>query len=96
MGTFAHIILIAGFSLGLTAADIQPVARILNSRCLDCHDSDTNKGGINLAKLLAADNLNRSRTAALWEKLDKAVRTGEMPPENKEPLTDSEKAQIAK
>ena len=96
MGTFAHIILIAGFSLGLTAADIQPVARILNSRCLDCHDSDTNKGGINLAKLLAADNLNRSQTAALWEKLDKAVRTGEMPPENKEPLTDSEKAQIAK
>jgi len=72
------------------------MAKILDSRCLDCHDTETSKGGINLTKLLDASNLNEAKTAALWEKVDEAVRTGEMPPKKKEPLIDSEKAQIAK
>ena len=80
MRRFAHIILIAGSGFNSTAADIQPLAKILDSRCLDCHDAETRKGGINLTKLLAADNLNESKTAALWEKVDQVVQAGEMPP----------------
>ena len=96
MRSFAHIILLGGFGLSTTAADFQSVAKILDSRCLDCHDAETRKGGINLTKLLDASNLNEAKTAALWEKVDEAVRTGEMPPKKKEPLTASEKAQVAK
>ncbi|SVE16324.1 uncharacterized protein METZ01_LOCUS469178, partial [marine metagenome] len=64
MRGFTHIILIGGFCFNTVAADIQPVAKILDSRCLDCHDAETRKGGINLTKLLAADNLNEPKIAA--------------------------------
>ncbi|MDG2214305.1 MAG: hypothetical protein P8M70_10775, partial [Verrucomicrobiota bacterium] len=80
MRGFAHIILTGGFGLSTAAADIQPVEKILDAHCLDCHDADTKKGGINLTKLLAATNLNEPKIATLWEKVDQAVRTGEMPP----------------
>ncbi len=96
MRRLAHIILIVGSGFNSTAADIQPVAKILDSRCLDCHDAETRKGGINLTKLLAADNLNEPKTAALWEKVDQVVRAGEMPPKKKKPLTTPEKTQLAK
>jgi hypothetical protein len=96
MRGFTHIILIGGFCFNTVAADIQPVAKILDSRCLDCHDTEARKGGINLTKLLAADNLNEPKTAALWEKVDQVVRAGEMPPKKKKPLTAPEKTQLAK
>jgi len=96
MRWFAHIILIAGFCFNTAAADIQPVEKILDSRCLDCHDAETRKGGINLTELLANNNLNEPKTAALWEKVDQVVQAGEMPPKKKEPLTALEKAQLAK
>ena len=96
MRGFTHIILIGGFCFNTAAVDIQPVAKILDSRCLDCHDAETRKGGINLTKLLAADNLNEPKTAALWEKVDQVVRAGEMPPKKKKPLTAPEKTQLAK
>ena len=96
MRGFTHIILIGGFCFNTAAVDIQPVAKILDSRCLDCHDAETRKGGINLTKLLAADNLNEPKTAALWEKVDQVVRAGEMPPKKKPPLTAPEKTQLAK
>ena len=47
MRGFTHIILIGGFCFNTAAVDIQPVAKILDSRCLDCHDSEARKGGIN-------------------------------------------------
>jgi len=96
MRWFAHIILIVGFCFNTAAADIQPVAKILDSRCLDCHDAETRKGGINLTELLANNNLNEPKTAALWEKVDQVAQAGEMPPKKKKPLTTQEKAQLAK
>ena len=96
MRWFAYIILIVGFCFNTAAADIQPLAKILDSRCLDCHDAETHKGGINLTELLANNNLNEPKTAALWEKVDQVVQAGEMPPKKKEPLTALEKAQLAK
>jgi len=96
MKWFAHIVLIGGFGFSTAGADIRPIAKILNSRCVDCHDAETRKGGINLTKLLAVNSLNEPKTAALWEKVDQVVRAGEMPPKKKEPLTKPEKAQLAK
>ena len=96
MRGFAHILLAVGFCFSTAASDIQPVAKILDSRCLDCHDAETRKGGINLTELLANNNLNEPKTAALWEKVDQVVQAGEMPPKKKEPLTALEKAQLAK
>ena len=80
MKGFAHIILIGGFCFSTAAEDIQPIAKILDSRCLDCHDAETRKGGINLTELLAAKNLNKPKTASLWGKIDHVIRVGEMPP----------------
>lgn len=96
MRGFAHILMAVGFCFSTAAADIQPVAKILDSRCLDCHDAKAHKGGINLIELLVANNLNEPKIATLWKKVDRVIQNGEIPPKKKEPLTDSEKTQIAK
>ena len=96
MRLFAYIILIGGFAFTATAADLKPVTEILDARCLDCHDAETRKGGIDLTKLLSEKNLNQPKTATLWEKVDNMVRAGEMPPKKKDPLTAIQKVQIAK
>ena len=96
MRWFAHITLIGGFAFSVTAADLKPVTEILTACCLDCHDAETRKGGIDLSKLLSEKNLNEPKIMALWEKVDKMVREGEMPPKKNDSLTPNQKAQVAK
>ena len=81
-----------GFALG--EAGIGPVREVIESRCLGCHDSDTSKGGIDLEQLLSARELKAAKTAALWQKVDKVVGAGEMPPKKKKPLNTEQKAQV--
>ena len=80
---------------GLGAAEQSPALEVLESRCLSCHDADTRKGGIDLEQLLSAPDPLDEKIEALWEKVDKAVGEGEMPPKKKKPLTTAQKAQIA-
>ncbi|MDF1814319.1 MAG: DUF1592 domain-containing protein [Verrucomicrobiales bacterium] len=58
--------------------------------CLDCHDSATEKGEVNLEDLsfTLTDDI---ATAELWNKVLDAMNSGEMPPHDKTQVPDKEK-----
>lgn len=82
-----------------------PVAAFLEGHCVECHDADVKKGGLDLESL-DFDSLSRT-----WLKIFERVRDGEMPPKKKpqpeknekdlflaalkEPLLAADKADIA-
>ena len=88
------LLLLPGLGPGPGAAEQSPPLEVLESRCLGCHDADTRKGGVDLEQLLSAPDPLDEKIAALWEKVDKAVGEGEMPPKKKKALTTAQKAQI--
>ncbi|HJZ53786.1 MAG TPA: DUF1592 domain-containing protein [Gemmataceae bacterium] len=57
------------------AAEVAPV---LAKHCLPCHDSNTARGGINLAAF--HDDASAESDPQPWEKVATAVRSGNMPP----------------
>jgi cytochrome c551/c552 len=95
--------LFALFSGGSFAA--VPVAAFLEGHCVECHDADVKKGGLDLSSL-AFDAKH-----PVWIKVFERVRDGEMPPKKKpqpeknekdiflaalkEPLLEADKADIA-
>ena len=89
------LLLLPGLGPRPGAAEQSPPLEVLESRCLGCHDADTRKGGVDLEQLLSAPDPLDEKIAALWEKVDKAVGEGEMPPKKKKALTAAQKAQIA-
>ena len=52
----------------------------LNESCLDCHDSITEEGGMNLEEL--SFNINTLEAAEKWQKVLNALNSGEMPPDD--------------
>jgi mono/diheme cytochrome c family protein len=58
-----------------------PYSGFLEARCFDCHDSETKKGGLDLAAL--SFDLDSPETFSKWAKVHDLVRDGEMPPKNK-------------
>lgn len=69
------LLLLFAFCHASVAADIR---HFLERHCLDCHDGDTSKAGLNLDRLdLTATNL------PLWEKVYDRVAAAEMPPAKK-------------
>jgi len=81
-------------SPALNAADFAAAAEVIEDRCLTCHDSDTQKGGIDLTPLLNKANASYGKHTQLWVRLEKMVARGAMPPENKKPLAGREKKAI--
>ena len=63
---------------------------LLEAYCLDCHDSDTRKGKVDLEAL--SFQVTSIEQAELWQKVLKAMNAGEMPPENKRQPKNVEKA----
>jgi hypothetical protein len=59
-----------------------PVAAFLDQHCVECHDADVKKGGLDLTSL-TFDRLDSS-TLKSWQHIFERVRNGEMPP-NKQP-----------
>ena len=53
----------------------------LDANCIDCHDSETHKGGLNLDDL--AFDPTKHANALTWELIHDRVAAGEMPPKNK-------------
>lgn len=53
----------------------------LERRCLDCHDGDVSKGGLNLADLKF--DPSDSSNFKIWQRVFERVRDGEMPPAGK-------------
>ena len=62
----------------------------LATYCLDCHDSLTEKGSVNLEDL--AFQITTIQQAELWQKVLNTMNSGEMPPEDKKQPEESEKA----
>lgn len=63
---------------------------LLNKYCLECHDSDTKKGKVDLEKLSL--KISTVQQAELWQKVLNSMNSGEMPPENKPQPENIEKA----
>src|SRR5262249_51731862 len=57
------------------------VRAFLQSHCLECHDSDLRKGGLDLTEL--SFDLNSRQTFSQWVKVGDRVAAGEMPPRKK-------------
>src|SRR6476661_2909669 len=56
-------------------------ADFVQHQCLECHDTDTQKGGLDLTSL--AFDLDSGKTFDTWIKIHDRVRDGEMPPKKK-------------
>ncbi|MEM9481501.1 MAG: DUF1588 domain-containing protein [Verrucomicrobiota bacterium] len=67
-------------------------ADILATYCLDCHDADVQKGEINL-DFLEIDWSDHDAQFH-WERVLKAVRSGEMPPEKKKTQPTKEEREV--
>ncbi len=64
----------------------------LSSYCLDCHDSLSEKGEVNLEELSFTPDTAQS--AEMWQKVLNTLNSGEMPPEDKKQPIAAEKAQF--
>ncbi|MFT5471684.1 MAG: mono/diheme cytochrome c family protein, partial [Verrucomicrobiales bacterium] len=67
-----------------------PIEQLLAERCIDCHDSETKKGGVDLEELMA--NFDPRTDVDPWVKVESAIAKAKMPPPKKKPL---EAAQVA-
>lgn len=74
----------------MAVANEKAIHQFLEERCLSCHDTETQKGGLDLEKLKF--DLNDVRTYETWVKVHDMVRDGEMPPPKKAQLTPQERA----
>ena len=73
-----------------TTAATADVRSFLENHCLECHDSATRKGGLDLDTLpVRMDDPEHFR---LWERVHDRIAAGEMPPKSNEPPTAEEKA----
>lgn len=67
---------------GLRAAGLPQVTHaFLQSHCLECHDSDSKKGGLDLNALAA--QIDDPRAEVKWIQVFDRVQRGEMPPKKK-------------
>jgi hypothetical protein len=85
----AHWLFLAGFlAVCGVAQAVEPEVRFpkkhfdfFDAYCLDCHDTDTQKGKVDLEAL--SFNITSIEQAELWQKVLNAMNAGEMPPEKK-------------
>jgi len=72
------------------AAEIaRPVAALLESNCVVCHNADDPNGDVDLEGLLKTSDPHAH--AELWIKVEKMVIAGKMPPEDETPLTSAQR-----
>jgi len=67
-------------AIGLTsslASASAPVRETVERFCVDCHDAETKKGGLDLDSILGADIARHSET---WEKVVRQISARQMPP----------------
>lgn len=67
----------------------KPLGSFLSQHCMDCHDGETKKGGLNLEALKF--DLTDPDVFSKWQKVFERVRDDEMPPE-KEPRPEKTEA----
>ncbi len=65
-------------------------AAVFKQYCYDCHDAGAEEGGVNLEDI-SFDIARNIETAERWQKILNAINSGEMPPEDSEPISDKAK-----
>ncbi len=60
----------------------KPARAFIEARCIECHDAETKKGGLNFNAL--STQLDEPPTEAKWTLIFDRVQRGEMPPKKKE------------
>ena len=88
------ISLMCTLSLSAQKASFDKVKKLLESRCTDCHDSDTEKGNFNIDPVIAG-KLDYAKAEKNWIKIERAIMSGDMPPKKKKPLTGQDKSLVA-
>ncbi len=82
MNLCAPLLLLCAGTLPVATAGLAPVSRtFLDRHCVECHDTETKKGGLDLTALKF--DLNDTQSFAEWVKVHDRVRDGEMPPKKK-------------
>jgi hypothetical protein len=64
----------------------------LTEKCSDCHSGSSSSGGFDLANLTL--DLDDPRVAQQWARIHDRVQAGEMPPEDAEPISETERDQF--
>ncbi len=77
------------------AAMPQKHAEVFREYCLDCHDSDTQEGRVDL-EAISFEISKDIPTAERWAKILNAINSGEMPPRDAEPISDKDKTAFLK
>src|SRR5436190_5798735 len=72
------ILIVAAFPDLMVASEVQI---FLNRYCIECHDSETKKGGLDLSGISL--DLTNHQNFQLWVKVHDRVTSGEMPPKKK-------------
>lgn len=65
---------------------------LFKSHCTKCHDADKQKGKVRLDDL--SFNITDIETAERWQKILNALNSGEMPPEDEDPLPNDAKTEL--
>jgi hypothetical protein len=90
------LLIFIGSGCGLRAAvpaDLKPSAvSFFDKHCLECHDAESEKGGLNLEKIDYAMS-GRAQTD-LWTRIFDRIENGEMPPAKKVQPTEAERGAI--
>ena len=80
--------LCASFSQG---SDLpQPLTKLFNDHCVECHDDAEAEGGLNLPAL--EWNLEDPHVTGMWVKIHDRLSSGEMPPKEDNRLSEGERA----
>ncbi len=76
-----------------TAAMPQKYSDVFKKYCYDCHDSDTQEGSVDL-EAIPFEISKDIGTAERWAKVLNAINSGEMPPEDSQPIADKAKLEF--
>src|SRR6184192_649965 len=68
-------------AISCTAAQRAELDKFIGKRCLECHDTETKKAGLDLSALKF--DLNDPQNFSTWIDVHDRVTTGEMPPPKK-------------
>ena len=71
----------------------EEIRPFLSEYCLDCHDNDSKKGGLNFEDLKS--NFKVNGTSSAWEKILEQVEIGMMPPEKKDQPSATQRTIVA-
>lgn len=74
----------------LSHASPQEVAAFLDKYCIECHDTDVQKGDVDLEPLFDAFEIGDKKSAILWHDVMNQLNLDEMPPRKKEQPSDDE------